>query len=254
MFIKYKNTVSKIEKYYDEWTDRYMTVGGELIEAYRCKNDNDLLDYYIQSAQLCNGQKIIDAGCGVCGPAAYFAKKLHVSIDAITISNVQIERCKSILNKYILAGTVNIIKGDFHYLDSLFNHNSYDRVLFIESLGHSSNPQKVLKSAFRVLKPGGKVYVKDFYSKINGSYSQRKKYKKILQNINKFYAWNTLNLSSIIKMISKIGYEIEYIQKPLFIYDNSKIIAFESQNNINLYGDIEPVVPVYWLEILIQKP
>jgi cyclopropane fatty-acyl-phospholipid synthase-like methyltransferase len=60
-----------------------------VIQAFRTKNVNDYLDYTIESAELKNGQSILDAGCGVGGPASYIASKLNVDIQGITISEVQ---------------------------------------------------------------------------------------------------------------------------------------------------------------------
>lgn len=243
----------EVADYYDQWTDRYTRVGGELIEAFRTKNDEDLLRYYIKSAQLQNGQKIVDAGCGVGGPAGYFAEKLNVDIDAVTISEVQVVKSKANIAKRTLSGKVRVQKGDYHRLDSLFSSDQYDRVLFLESLGHADSPEKVIRASHKILKAGGCIYIKDFFQKESDDAAFLKKCRKVVANINQYYAYNTLDLHQILTAIRKSGFEMVFLKKPEFQDDVSVRLAFESQHNINIFGDYEPFVPTDWYEIFAKK-
>jgi len=60
--------------------------------SFRTNNVYDYLDYTIQNAELKDGQKILDAGCGVGGPAYYFASKLNVVVDGITSAMCSLKR------------------------------------------------------------------------------------------------------------------------------------------------------------------
>lgn len=247
------NAVESVEKYYDEWTDRYIAEGGELIEAFRAKNDDETLSYYIQSAQINNGQKILDAGCGVCGPAAYFAENYDVTIDALTVSKIQIERSQTNLKKHVLKGKVNVIKGDFHKMSEQFNSDYYDRVVFIESLGHSSDPEKVISEAHKILKTGGCIYIKDFFKKESKNQTFLNKCNEVVNNINVLYAYNTLDLHRIISALRKENFEIIYLRIPQFTDDISVRLAFETKNGINIFGNHEPFYVADWLEIFCRK-
>jgi cyclopropane fatty-acyl-phospholipid synthase-like methyltransferase len=88
------NNSTETATFYDKNTDKFLNVYGEVIQAFRTKNVNDYLDYTIESAELKDGQSILDAGCGVGGPASYFASKLKCTIQGLTISNVQAENQK----------------------------------------------------------------------------------------------------------------------------------------------------------------
>src|SRR4051812_37109374 len=74
----------EVGDFYNQTTDKFMEVYGEVIQAFRTTNINVYLDYTIQNAELKDGQKILDAGFGVGGPACYFASKLNVNIEGIT--------------------------------------------------------------------------------------------------------------------------------------------------------------------------
>src|SRR3954463_4802132 len=83
--------------FYNQTTDKFMEVYGEVIQAFRTTDVNIYLDYTIQNAELKDGQKILDAGCGVGGPASYFASKLEIEIEGITISEVQKEKSAEVI-------------------------------------------------------------------------------------------------------------------------------------------------------------
>src|SRR4051812_17510828 len=84
------NTPEKVGKFYNETTTKFLQVYGEIIQAFRTNKVEDYLAYTLQSAELKADMKIVDAGCGICGPASYFAAQLPgLQISACTISEVQ---------------------------------------------------------------------------------------------------------------------------------------------------------------------
>ena len=50
-------------------------------------------------------------------------------------------------------------------LEEYFESDSFDVVYFLESFGHATNHEQVLNSAWGMLKPGGKLYIKDLFIK-----------------------------------------------------------------------------------------
>src|SRR6056297_890934 len=106
------------EKYYDSWTEKYLNSGyGNIIQAHRPTNVEDLLNYTAKKAGIKDEMKILDAGCGVCGPAVFFAKKFDIKIEALTISEVQLNHSKKLINQNELNNKIKLFKGDFHNLD-----------------------------------------------------------------------------------------------------------------------------------------
>src|ERR1700733_2509592 len=75
--------------FYNQYGDKFLAVYGEVIQAYRTADIAKLLDYEISSIGFEKGMRVCDAGCGVCGPAIYFANKCGVKIEAVTISKNQ---------------------------------------------------------------------------------------------------------------------------------------------------------------------
>jgi len=152
--------------FYDAYHDKFMRVYGPVIQAFRTKDVRDLLDYQIASMGLQAGQRVLDAGCGVAMPAIYFARNAGVQVDAITISRKQYETALSNVEAENLMGQVRVIKGDYHRLPEYFRAESYDVVYFLESFGHSRAKQLLLDVCWKMLKPGGLVYIKDLFKRI----------------------------------------------------------------------------------------
>ncbi|MCZ8284950.1 MAG: methyltransferase domain-containing protein, partial [Bacteroidia bacterium] len=126
---------------------------------------NTLLDYQIDVIGLKSGITALDAGCGVCGPAVYFAQKTGCRIEAITISGVQAEKAREHIAKQGAGDRVNVREGDYHTLEQYYPENSMDAVYFLESFGHAKSHEQALDSAWKVLKPGGVIYIKDLFIK-----------------------------------------------------------------------------------------
>ena len=79
-----------VGEFYDKYFSEFEKVYGNVIQAFRTNNLENLLNYQFKSAGFKNGDKLLDAGCGVCGPAIHFAKHYEVDIEAISISEKQI--------------------------------------------------------------------------------------------------------------------------------------------------------------------
>lgn len=252
--MKVVNDVNAVEQYYDEWTGRYLDVYGDMIQAFRSSEDAGTLDYIANSIDFTRGERVLDAGCGVGGPARYFAKKYGVQVDGLTISQVQVDKAAELNAKVGLSDKVNIRKGDFHQLASFFDVEAYDKVLFLESLGHSNDPEQVIRQAFDLTKPGGHVYIKDFYFKETYDPEYQKYIDRLVNNINKAYSYNTLDLNVVLKALRKSGYEMVYM-RPIAIEHDIEVRAdFESRFGIDLFEGGRDFPYADWLEIKCWKP
>ena len=143
-----------------------------------------MLNYTIQSAGLNDGQHIVDAGCGVGGPAIHFAKHLDISIQGLTISEKQVAAGKSKIRAQGLENKIQIQKGDYHFLDQIYEKESADAVLFLESLGHSDRPVQVIQAAHKVIKEGGFIYIKDFFQREFINKTREIRTQKVIENLS----------------------------------------------------------------------
>jgi cyclopropane fatty-acyl-phospholipid synthase-like methyltransferase len=249
-----------VADFYNATTDKFLQVYGEIIQAFRTKNVDDYLLYTIASAQLQNGQHIIDAGCGVCGPASFFASQLpNLQIEACTISNVQAEKAKAKIAERRLENQVRVTLGDYHFLSDLLPEASFDRVIFLESFGHSKDKPLAIESAKKMLKPGGKIYIKDLFIRESEDEWEQLRINQICEQINKAYEYEVGNLYQVVSALRKKGFIIHFIRTP-----QVEMSAFEHltisndfQNLFNI-GKIDSwdgyVFPIDFYEILAEKP
>lgn len=248
-----RTSVADIERYYDDWTRRYLEVGDDLIEACRPARTEDLLSYYISSIGLRPGQHLLDAGCGVCGPAVFFARHLDVTIDALTLSQVQVDIARQIITDAGVGDRVSVRKGNFDRLPELYPLASFDGVMFLEALGHAEHPDRVLRDVWAMLKPGGFLYIKDFFARETDDPDGHEQIARVTQQIDAIYAYNTLDLHQVLRSARKTGFKIEFIKSPGFDIDIRVRESFERRNGIDIFAGLKEFTPTDWLELRLLK-
>lgn len=255
-----KAPAAGVADFYNATTDKFLQVYGEVIQAFRTNNVEDYLKYTIESAQLQNGQHIIDAGCGVCGPASFFAQQLpEIKIEACTISQVQAEKATANTEAKNVAAQVKVTLGDYHFLNDLFPEEAFDRVIFLESFGHSKNKPLAIDAVKKVLKPGGKVYIKDLFTRESENEWEQLRIHQICEQINKAYEYEVGNLYQVVSALRRKGFIIHFIRTPqveMSAFEHLSI-SNDFQNLFNI-GKIdsweEYVFPIDFYEILAEKP
>lgn len=264
---KFKNTaihnsetkdpiIDEVEKYYDEQTTKYLSTYGKIIQAARPSSDIDFIKYTSENIGLKDGMKVLDAGCGVCGPAVEFAKIRQLNIEAITISNVQVIESKKNINENNLKDSINVIKGDFSELNTYYPNDTFDKIYFLETLGYANNHQKVIKSAVSVLKKGGSIYIKDFFlvplTESQNKIIQDESNKKIRDE----YLYKVLNIVELINTLRDLGLYIEFIKPFAMKEDFTKAASFELLDNshtIYTKGITSPFQLYEVLEVKFKK-
>lgn len=119
-----------------------------------------MLAMYGERAELADGQRILELGCGWGSLTLWMAErfpKAHIT----GVSNSRTQR------EHILAqaarrglGNVEIITCDVNRLE--LPDNTFDRTVSIEMFEHMRNYQHLLGNVSRWLKPGGKLFVHIF--------------------------------------------------------------------------------------------
>lgn len=248
-----------VGRFYDATTSDFVKVYGEVIQAFRTKNPETLLNYQIQAMGLKPEMVAIDAGCGVCGPACHFAAHSGASIQAVTISKVQAEKAKEKIDSRNLGDKVEVQVGDYHQLSSLFPKDHADVVYFLESFGHSHDHAAAIDSAWGVLKPGGMLYIKDLFLKEAVLPGHRPLMDREVQRINQAYRYNIADLYEVLRHLRQQGWivgHLKTIDLPLEEFENLSISnEFQELTGIGRIDSWDDYIfPVEFFELICYKP
>ncbi len=135
--------------YWDDTTDG---VSAALIR------ENEVL---AERAGITKDDLVLDAGCGVGGSAIYLAKNIGCRVHGITLVQKQVETARHNANQNGVGDLCEFSRQDFCAMQ--FEDNSVDVVWAIEAVCHAEDKNEFVKEAFRVLKPGGRLIMADFW-------------------------------------------------------------------------------------------
>jgi ubiquinone/menaquinone biosynthesis C-methylase UbiE len=263
-----KKTVTKPEtgahakavgEFYDRTNEAFLKVYGDVIQAFRTRDLSNLLGYQANVMQLQSGMKVLDAGCGICGPAMYFAQNYSVHVDAITASEVQMQQAKERIKAAGLENQVHVKQGDYHQLSTYFPSGEYDVVYFLESFGHSPDKAAAIASAWEMLKPGGMLYVKDLFVKEPVIASHREEIQQNVARINEAYRYHVGDLNAVLTAIRQKGFilsALKTIDIPLEDFENLTISNdFQELTGIHRIDNLQAYLfPVDFFELICIKP
>ena len=246
--------VDTVASYYDEWTQHYLKFFGHSLQAHRPTSESDLHHYLMQRSGLRDGKRALDAGCGVCGPGAYFAEHLDITIEALTISPVQAQLAAAHAAERGVGNRINVRVGDFHRLEELYPREEFDVVYFFESLSHSPEPSRVLAGAFAVLKPGGILYIKDYYIRRCADEDEQNRVLRVVRKVDSIFTTRSTYSKPLIAAVHAAGFLPLLVEPPRFQVDNTVWQAFENEHAFNLFEGVPLFDCWEWLELKFQKP
>lgn len=202
-------TLYQVQRYWDQMNPLYLetmtTFQAGLVAEQMGADPFRANNHYIAArAQIQAGHRILDAGCGVCGPSMDIARTVNdVAIHAVTLSPVQVEVAGQLVQRAGLADRITVLLGDYHHLP--FEDDRFDRVLFLESFSYSPDPALALAEACRVLRPGGLLYLKDIFccEPPLSSEAQRE-----LEEFNRIFCSRPSLVSDTVALLADLGLQV----------------------------------------------
>jgi tocopherol O-methyltransferase len=156
----------RIVQHYDELSSSYRDIWGVHIHHGYWKNGTEtkeeaqeqLIQELIVRAEIKDGCRVLDVGCGMGGSAIFLSETLGAHVTGITISPVQVEIGNSLAQQ--CGADVRIVQMD---AESLAMEDRFDVVWSVEAISHMSNRKGCLQSIAQVLEPGGRFVIADWF-------------------------------------------------------------------------------------------
>lgn len=247
-------SAAEIAGYYDDWTGRYVASFGDVFQACRPERTEDLIAHLIRSADLEDGMHVLDAGSGVCGPSIRIAQQVDVTIDAVTVSAVQAEIARERIAAAGLGDRITVHHADFAQLADVCAPGRFDRALFLESLCHATVLEPVLRQCAATLKPGGLLYVKDFYRRHYADAEEERWADVVSARIEEEFRLHVRNVEVVQDACHHAGVALLDTRPMAFEPSLSEWTRFATANGLDLYAGGEPIEWVEWLELLCRRP
>jgi ubiquinone/menaquinone biosynthesis C-methylase UbiE len=242
----------RVADYYDRWTDRYEAAFGDTFQSQRTADLAELFGHIAETAELRAGARVLDAGCGVGGPAVWLARHRGVAVEGVNVSPVQVERARRRVEREGLGDRVRILEGDFHRLDALYPPAAFDAVLFLESLVHSEHPERVLAGAARVLRPGGVLYVKDLFRRRDVPWRERLRVRGVVARVDRACCLTAQSTRRIVAAVERAPLELLFLRPLPLPTEHDLGNAFVAAHGLDIYRG-EPVTFLDWLELKARR-
>ena len=107
------------------------------------------------------GERVLDAGCGVGGSSFFLANTYQCRVTGITLSERQLAFASRKRKEMGLEKLVDFELED--YTSTSFPESTFDLVWAIESVTSSQDKGRFCKEVSRILKPGGRLVIADYF-------------------------------------------------------------------------------------------
>lgn len=113
------------------------------------------------------GQRMLDVGCGVGGPALRVAARHDVRVVGFSINARQVHRARRNAAVAGLADRVGFVRADVSA--SPFGDGSFDAAWAIEAMCDLPDRDQTLREVARILRPGARLVIADIFAPESGN-------------------------------------------------------------------------------------
>lgn len=158
--------LERTRRYFRQMTTAYLHHLGTTFRAYQLGSDGDVRRSnlaWAQRAGLAPGMRVLDAGCGVGGPAMDLARDIGTEVWGLTLMPDQAALGRRLVMRAGLSDRVRLVAGDYHHPP--WPDDFFDAVVFFESSNHTDDPAALFRAMHRILRPGGILYISDCFTR-----------------------------------------------------------------------------------------
>lgn len=153
----------------------------------------------IRISNIKQSSKILECGCG----SGYFFKKLiqklpNIEYNGIDLSDVQIKNARLLNPDH----SEKFSQSDWNNIP--FDDNSFDNIIFLETIGYTKDVDKMLSECFRVLNPGGTLFTKH-PGCLNETYHHMTQTDSNLKALNNEYGYAENSLGMMMNVPKFVG-------------------------------------------------
>ncbi len=192
--------------------------------------------YMAEAAGIQNGQIVLDAGCGIGGSTFWLAKNYGVRVIGISLSALNISRCRELANEFNLDHKVNFETVDF--MSKHFEDETFNVVWNLESFSYANPQETYIKGVYQILKPGGTWVCLDGF--IDPKQCQDRKNRISLNRVNEGFIHLDEDWTSTC-LTQKYMAQADFIQISI---DDVTQWVLEAWNNLSLNDFVKKAIKI----------
>lgn len=114
-----------------------------------------------EAVNLTDDDIVLDAGCGFGGSAVWISSEYGARVVGLNLVEDQLPHARRHAGHHDVSHLTRFVSGDF--TDTKLPFGSFDVVWAIESICHTPDKAGFLRESSRLLRPGGRLVVADFF-------------------------------------------------------------------------------------------